>query len=175
MINKRFKFPGVVSQIATAAPRVLYRKITRMTQLKTVLVVEDEPSVQTTLCATLSLMGFRPCHAGTIEAALQLLGTEHIDAVSLDVRLPDPSGLQRSGLSLLAFLRATAEYAQIPVMIFTGMPLSPEDEALVHRHDAQLFYKPQPYSRLIECLTRRLTASRSPANRDSAGKPMPRS
>ena len=131
-------------------------KCEHMAHAPIVLVVEDEQSVQTTLCATLTLMGFKTYHADTVDSALKILGTEHVDAVSLDFRLPDPKGLQQTGLSLLAFLRATAEYAHVPVLIFTGMPLSPEDEELVRRHDAHVFYKPQPYSVLIEHLNRTL-------------------
>jgi hypothetical protein len=61
--------------------------------------------------------------------------------------------VDRSGLSLLAFLRATAEYANVPVIIFTGAftgaPLSPEDPATARKHNAEVFQKPQPYSVLI--------------------------
>jgi DNA-binding response OmpR family regulator len=130
-----------------------------MARVPVVLVVEDETSVQTTICATLTVMGFKTHLADTIDAALKVLGTEHIDAVSLDIRLPDPKGLKRTGLSLLAFLRATAEYANVPVLIFTGMPLSPEDEQLARRHDAHIFYKPQRYSVLIEHLNRLLEST----------------
>jgi DNA-binding response OmpR family regulator len=130
-----------------------------MARIPVVLVVEDEESVQTTLCATLTVMGFKTHIADTVDAALKVLGTEHIDAVSLDIRLPDPKGLKRTGLSLLAFLRATAEYANVPVLIFTGMPLSSEDEQLARRHDAHIFYKPQRYSVLIEHLNRMLEST----------------
>ena len=95
-----------------------------MAHAPAVLVVEDEPSVQTTYCATLTLMGFKPHHADTVDRALEILANERIDAVSLDVRLPDPKGLERSGLTLLAYLRSTREHAQLPVLIFTGVPLS---------------------------------------------------
>jgi DNA-binding response OmpR family regulator len=128
--------------------------------LPVVLVVEDERSVQTTLCATLTLMGFKAHSAETVEDALKILGTYHVDAVSLDVRLPDPKGMERSGLSLLAFMRKTAEYAHVPVLVFTGMPLSREDEELVRRNDADVFYKPQPYAVLIERLKQLLLAAR---------------
>ena len=121
-----------------------------------VLVVEDEPSVQTTLCATLTLMEFAPHHAKSVDEALKILGSQHVDAVTLDVRLPDPDNLQRSGLTLLPLLRATAEYATIPILIFTGMPLSPDDEEIARRHDAHVFYKPERYSVLIEHLGRAL-------------------
>ncbi len=114
-----------------------------------VLVVEDDRAIQTTLCATLTLMGFKTRCADSVDQALKVLGTDQIDAVSLDVRLPDPKGMERSGLSLLAFMRATPEYAHVPVLIFTGVPLSFEDEELVRRHRAHVFYKPQPYSTLV--------------------------
>jgi DNA-binding NtrC family response regulator len=128
------------------------RHLFRMAHTPVVLVVEDERSVQTTLCATLTLMGFKVHSAETVEDALKILGTQHVDAVSLDVRLPDPKGMERTGLSLLAFMRKTAEYAHVPVLVFTGMPLSRQDEELVRRNHADVFYKPQPYSVLIEHL-----------------------
>jgi len=121
-----------------------------------VLVVEDEIPVQTTLCATLTLAGFTTRRADNVEDALNTLASVHIDAVILDVRLPDPKGLQRTGLTVLAYLRTTNEYRQTPVVIFTGVPLSDEDDALVRRHDAQLFYKPRPYSAIIEALQKML-------------------
>ena len=129
-----------------------------MAHAPVVLVVEDEPSVQTTYCATLTLMGFRTHHADTVDRALEILNTERIDAVSLDVRLPDPKGLERSGLTLLAYLRASKEHAHLPVLIFTGVPLSPEEEVLILKHNAEVFYKPQRYTTLVECLSRMLGA-----------------
>jgi DNA-binding NtrC family response regulator len=129
-----------------------------MAHTPAILVVEDEPSVQTTFCATLTLMGFRTHHADTVDSALEILTREHIDAVSLDVRLPDPKGQDRSGLTLLAYLRSTDEYAHLPVLIFTGVPLSSEEEGLIQGHNAQVFYKPQRYTTLVDCLTRMLGA-----------------
>jgi DNA-binding NtrC family response regulator len=129
-----------------------------MAHVPVVLVVEDEPSVQTTFCATLTLMGFKTHHADTVDRALEILNQERVDAVSLDVRLPDPKGQDRSGLTLLAYLRATNEYAHLPVLIFTGVPLSAEEEGLIQQHNAEVFYKPQRYTTLVECLTRMLGA-----------------
>jgi len=129
-----------------------------MAHAPVVLVVEDEPSVQTTYCATLTLMGFKTLHADTVDRALEILNSERVDAVSLDVRLPDPKGLERSGLTLLAYLRASQQHAHVPVVIFTGVPLSPEEEGLIQKHNAEVFYKPQRYTTLVECLTRMLGA-----------------
>jgi DNA-binding response OmpR family regulator len=132
-----------------------------MAHAPVVLVVEDEPSVQTTFCATLTLMGFKTQHADTVDRALEILSTERVDAVSLDVRLPDPKGLERSGLTLLAYLRASTEHAHLPVLIFTGQPLSQEEEILIQQHNAEVFYKPQRYTTLVECLTRMLGTART--------------
>ena len=127
-----------------------------MAHAPVVLVVEDEPSVQTTYCATLTLMGFKTLHADTVDRALEILTSERVDAVSLDVRLPDPKGLERSGLTLLAYLRASPPHAHVPVVIFTGVPLSAEEESVIQKHNAEVFYKPQRYTTLVECLARML-------------------
>jgi CheY-like chemotaxis protein len=127
----------------------------------TVLVVEDEPSLRTTMCASLTLMGFITHPADSVDAALRILGAEHVDAIVLDVRLPDSSGLQKSGLHLLRFVRATPEHAQIPVLIFTGVPLSPAEEETVRQHGGRVFYKPQPYAVLINELTELLKTAAS--------------
>ena len=80
--------------------------------------------------------------ADSVKAALKILGTEHIDAMVLDVRLPDETGLYRSGLDLLQFVRATPEYVQMPVLVLSGQPLSSGEDQLVIAQGAHLFYKP---------------------------------
>lgn len=121
-----------------------------------VLVLEDDPSIRATLCTMLAHAGFKTLHAQTVEDALAILASERVDAVSLDVRVPDPKGLDRSGLSLLATLRAMPGYASLPALIFTGMPLSLEEEDVARKLNAPIFYKPQPYSVLIQHLNREL-------------------
>jgi DNA-binding response OmpR family regulator len=127
-----------------------------MADAPVVLVVEDEPSVQQTLCTALTLTGFQTRSADNVDAALTVLANERIQAVSLDIRIPDPKGLQRSGLSVLAHLRSIDEYKSVPVLVFSGMPLSTEDVEFVARHNARVFYKPQRYSVVIEELQRLL-------------------
>lgn len=116
-----------------------------MDDTPTVLVVEDEPSVQQTLCTALTPMGFQALHADNVDAALTILASERIDVVSLDIRIPDPKGLQRSGLSRV---RSGAD--------FTGAPLSTEDAEFLQHHEARVFYKPERYSVVIEELRRLL-------------------
>ena len=56
-------------------------------------------------------------------------------------------------------LRATAEHAHLPVLIFTGVPLSPSEEEMVRVHGGHVFYKPQPYMVLINHLNELLKSS----------------
>lgn len=105
------------------------------------------------MCAVLALRGFLPLPAGNVQTALKLLGTERVDAIVLDLRLPDPSGLHQSGVDLLRFVRATTEHAQTPVVVFTGTPLSPSEEEIVRTSGAQLLFKPQPYAVLFDHLS----------------------
>jgi len=121
-----------------------------------ILVVEDDPLLQRTLCATLTLLGFTPYHAETIDEALTILGTQPIDAITLDVVLPDPQGRKRSGLLLLDLLRSKAKFETIPIAIFTGMPLSDEESDLAKRCHAEVFLKPQPYSVIATYINRAL-------------------
>jgi CheY-like chemotaxis protein len=120
-----------------------------------VLIVEDEPNIQETLAVVLTLVGFKTHRASDVEEALTILGHERIDAVSLDLRLPDPKGLERDGLTLLRYLRRAPAYAEVPVLLFTVM-LGPEEEALVAELNAKVFSKPQPYAAIIDELNRAL-------------------
>ena len=118
-----------------------------------ILVVEDDPSLRTTMCAVLTLKNFFPVPAENVDSALKILGAEHIDAIVLDVRLPDPTGRYRSGLNLLKFIRATSEYAHTPVIVLTGSPLSHYEEELARTNGAHVFYKPQPYLVVFDYLS----------------------
>jgi CheY-like chemotaxis protein len=133
-------------------------------QKPSVLVVEDEENIQQTLTVVLRLEGFHAYHAADIDGALAILEREHIDAISLDIRMPDPQGLNRDGLTLLRHLRTTRRYARIPVLLFTGVVLKPEQEAAVARLDAKVFLKPQPYDAIVDELTRQVRAAHRPSS-----------
>ena len=127
-----------------------------MPEKHSVLVVEDEPNVQETLAAVLTIVGFKTYRAGNVDEALNVLERERVDAVSLDVRMPDPKGLERDGFTLLKYLRSVPVYAGVPVLLFTGVELSPEEDELARDLRAKVFYKPQLYSAIIDELNRRL-------------------
>jgi len=77
------------------------------------LVVDDEPSILTTLQKALSLEGFGVDVAGGVKVAEERLGRRTYDMVLLDVSLPDGDGV-----SLLERLRAGGN--DTPVVMMSG-------------------------------------------------------
>ena len=59
----------------------------------TVLLVDDEAPLRRVLERLLSHHGIHVIGAGSAETAYELLGSEHPDAILLDIRLPTMSGL----------------------------------------------------------------------------------
>ena len=66
--------------------------------------------------------------ADTGEAALAALAEQVCDCVVLDLRLPD-----MSGFDVLERIGQREEWADIPVVVFTGRELSPEEDARLHQ------------------------------------------
>ncbi|MBI4266268.1 MAG: response regulator [Acidobacteria bacterium] len=113
------------------------------------LVVDDQPQILRTLTRFLGSKGYRVETATSVDEALPLLDQRHISAVILDVRMPD-----RSGLELLAHMREDANLRHVPAVILTGVVLTPEEQALIARHKAQVFFKPKSYEQLTHYLDR---------------------
>ena len=57
-----------------------------------VLVVDDEPSICRALAIALRRAGCEPITAESADAALGILRTQHVDALVLDLRIPDMRG-----------------------------------------------------------------------------------
>lgn len=60
----------------------------------TVLIVDDEPQIRRVLRTTLASHGYAVIEARTGDEALDLIRTEHVDLILLDVNMPGRSGLQ---------------------------------------------------------------------------------
>jgi CheY-like chemotaxis protein len=91
-------------------------------ELKTVLVVDDEPALLELLGVTLVKKGFRVLRAADGRVGVEAARTHGPDAIILDLAIPEFSGSQ-----VVAQLRADPRTKRIPVMIHTGIALE-EDE-----------------------------------------------
>ena len=65
--------------------------------------------------------------AETGQAALDAMRREPFDCVVLDLRLPDMSGFE-----VLQELKQESALSDVPVIVFTGRELSPEEDAQLH-------------------------------------------
>jgi HAMP domain-containing protein/CheY-like chemotaxis protein/signal transduction histidine kinase len=91
------------------------------------LVVEDNEAEQKSIGALLDHSDIEIVTATTGAEALTLMGQTNCDCVVLDLSLPDMSGFE-----VLEKMRIERDLADIPVVVFTGRQLSPEDDAKLH-------------------------------------------
>jgi len=95
---------------------------------KQLLIVEDNPAEQLSIRELLGYNDLDVSVAATGVEALALLGEKDFDCMVLDLRLPD-----MSGFDVLERLRDIPRAVDLPVVVFTGKELSPEEEARLHQ------------------------------------------
>jgi CheY-like chemotaxis protein/signal transduction histidine kinase/HAMP domain-containing protein len=110
----------------------LDKAITRIKQYaaphrKRLLVVEDNPAEQLSIQALLGNDDVDIVFADTGAAALASINEESYDCVVLDLRLPDMSGFE-----VLERLRDASGLNDLPIVVFTGKELSPEEDTRLH-------------------------------------------
>jgi CheY-like chemotaxis protein len=94
---------------------------------KKLLVVEDNAAERLSIT---ELLGHDDIDIITVETggqAIELLRNTPADCVVLDLRLPDMSGFE-----VLEKIRDDEDLANVPVVVFTGRELSPEEDAQLH-------------------------------------------
>ena len=94
---------------------------------KRLLVVEDNPAEQMSISELLGHDDVEIETAGTGRGALDTLRRQPADCVVLDLRLPDMTGFE-----VLEELAADERLSDVPVVVFTGRELSPEEDARLH-------------------------------------------
>jgi DNA-binding NtrC family response regulator len=82
-------------------------------RLPVILVVDDQKNILTSLSTMLDLEGFQPMVAGGGRVALDKLSKFEVDAVLLDVRMPD-----MNGMDVLAQVRE--KHPDLPVIMMSG-------------------------------------------------------
>jgi CheY-like chemotaxis protein len=91
------------------------------------LVVEDDAGDQLSIRALLEHDDIEVETADSGEGALSLLREHAADCVVLDLRLPDMSGFE-----VLERLSKDQALRNIPIVVYTGKELSPEEDARLH-------------------------------------------
>jgi HAMP domain-containing protein/CheY-like chemotaxis protein len=94
---------------------------------KRLLVIEDNPTEQKSIAALLGHDDIEILTAATGAEGLEMLRSEPVDCVVLDLRLPDMTGFE-----VLEALKNDEALADVPVVVFTGRELSPDEDATLH-------------------------------------------
>ncbi|HWC60211.1 MAG TPA: PAS domain S-box protein [Verrucomicrobiae bacterium] len=99
-------------------------------ELKTILIVDDEPALLELLALTLVSKGFRVLRATDGRTGIELARNHLPDAIILDLVIPESSGVE-----IVQQLRANARTKGIPILIHTGIVLDEEER---HRLASQV-------------------------------------
>ena len=94
---------------------------------KRLLVVEDDAAQRLSIEALLGHDDIEVTLVSTGAEALAAVQETNVDCVVLDLRLPDMTGFE-----LLEQLGKLPNGAELPVVVFTGKDLSPEEDATLH-------------------------------------------
>jgi CheY-like chemotaxis protein len=102
-------------------------KVYAMPRRKRLLIVEDNPAEQLSIR---ELLGHDDIDVSSVTSgaeALSIIEEQPFDCVVLDLKLPD-----MSGFDVLERLREMPSLTDLPVVVFTGKELSPEEDARLH-------------------------------------------
>jgi len=83
--------------------------------LKTVIVVEDEPDAAELFAEMMRVSGFRVLKTYSSTPAISLIAKEQPDVVILDIMMPDVSGLE-----VLRFMRREPQLMGTPVIVVSA-------------------------------------------------------
>ncbi|HZE13716.1 MAG TPA: response regulator, partial [Chthoniobacterales bacterium] len=114
--------------IDEAQIRQIFEKANEMdqTKAKKLLVVEDDETQRSSIRELVGNSTAKVVEASDGSAALQMLRTEPVDCVVLDLMLPDMSGFE-----LIEKIRSENEH--LPIIVYTAKDLSEEEEEKLNR------------------------------------------
>jgi PAS domain S-box-containing protein len=114
-------------------------------EVKTVLIIEDEPALLELLAKTLLFKGFQVLPAPNGRRGLEFATGSHPDVIILDLTMPDCSGIQ-----VVESLRARPETKTIPILIHTGTALSEPERQHLAAQVQSITSKAEPQSLLAK-------------------------
>jgi HAMP domain-containing protein/CheY-like chemotaxis protein/signal transduction histidine kinase len=116
--------PTNAQDLETALSRIKKYSAPRRKRL---LIVEDNPAEQLSIRELLGHDDIDVVVAATGSEALQLVEKDVFDCAVLDLRLPD-----MTGFDILERMRDIPSARDLPVVVFTGKELSPDEDARLH-------------------------------------------
>ena len=112
--------PSTTDELSAALDRI---KTFAAPRTKRLLVVEDNERESQSIVALLQHNDLEITTVASGQEALHLMQDRHFDCCVLDLRLPDMTGFE-----LLDKIQAEASLRDVPIVVFTGKELSPDEE-----------------------------------------------
>jgi CheY-like chemotaxis protein/HAMP domain-containing protein len=103
---------------------------------KSLLVVEDNETQRQSIVELIAHDDVEITAVGSAEDALAKLNEKHFDCMVLDLGLHDVSGFD-----LLEKVKSDPEKRDLPIIIYTGKDLSPEDETRIKKYAETIIVK----------------------------------
>jgi len=140
----RVEFP-VDTEGGASADTVVDLPPVRVSEVRRILVVDDDPRVRTTTVAILQSCGVQTEGVASGEAAIQRLKSEgeSIDGVVLDMVMPDMNGFE-------TYMELIQIQTSIQVVFVSGIGADPTVQALVDSGDASFLQKPFSIAEMID-------------------------
>lgn len=126
---------GIVSAVTVAEEGTTEERSLR------VLVVDDEPLLCRMVSVMLKRVGYEVRTATSGTEALSILQEYNPDLITLDVMMPD-----MSGLDVARRLRSTAETDTIPIIFVTALDRSVSDELRALSEQPGIYHLDKPFS-----------------------------
>jgi CheY-like chemotaxis protein len=130
------------------------------TEQPSVLLVDDNEQVRTTLGAVLEANQFRVTSAANVSEALQLIGKHKFDVLLSDLHMPGAG----DGFTVVSAMRHTNENAI--TLVFTGYPALKEAMQAILLQADEILVKPMDVAELVELIREKLAkrGKRAPTN-----------
>jgi CheY-like chemotaxis protein len=119
--------------------------------LKTVMIVEDEPDTAEMFAEMIRLSGYRTIKSYGGSAAIQLLEQEQPDVLVLDLMMPDVSGMD-----VLHFVRQDRRLGKMPVILVSAKSLPSDIQVGLDAGASVYLTKPVAFLDLISAIEKSL-------------------
>lgn len=122
----------------------------------TILIVDDSPMIVDVFATMLERGGYRPITALSGEECLEVLKTNQPDLILLDIMMEPMDGWET-----LEKIKASPATSNIPVLMLTAKPLTPEEANEYGPYIEDYILKPTTHHQLYEAIERVLTRRHS--------------
>ena len=105
-------------------------------EVRNLLIVEDDETQRKSIEELIGHGDVETTSASSAEEALKLLRARHFDCMVLDLGLPDMSGFE-----LLEKIKSEEALRDLPIIVYTGKDLSPQEETRLKKYAETIIIK----------------------------------